>query len=245
MGSVIAVVAFLILAFGSGTALAGRAESGGPGLTQPVTMTHGVAPEPEQPERRLDADDGEDHFDEGDDEFGGDGDESDGSGDPHGGSEAGCRDYDDGEDRCLDGRDDGEDRFDAGDDEASCDNYNDGEDRCEDNPDDRLDPGDDEFDVSCSTGSTAVGTPDDGEDHVDEGDDEFGQAGPCALDAFDEDLDAGAIDATGVVLSSPIASTLPAAAASDSAEGTLPIAALGLGAISVAGVLLARRRLGA
>jgi hypothetical protein len=242
IAAVVAVAAFLILAFGSGTALAGRAESRGAALTQPMAMTLGVAPERGQPERRLDADDGEDHFDEGDDEFGGD--ESDESDESDDGSEAGCRDYDDGEDRCLDGRDDGGDRNDAGDDESSCDNYNDGEDRCEDNPDDRLDAGDDEFDATCLSGAMPVGSADDGEDHFDEGDDEY-QADPCGLDRFDSNLDAGAIEAAGAAGPSPSAGPLPMATASNSTDARLPIAVLGVGAATAAGLLLARRRLGA
>jgi hypothetical protein len=244
IAGLVAVVALLTLAFGSSTVLAGRSAGGGADIAfQPNTMAIGVAPDPGRAERRLDADDdGEDHFDEGDDEFGGD--ESDESDESGGGAEAGCRDYDDGEDRCLDGRHDGGDRSDAGDDESSCDNYNDGEDRCEDNPDDRLDAGDDEFDASCPSGAAPVGSADDGEDHFDEGDDEY-QAGPCVVDSFDSDLDAGAIQAAGAVAPTPSAAPLPVAATSNSADATLPIAVLGVGAVSAAGLLLARRRLGA
>jgi len=237
IAGLVAVVALLTLAFGSSTVLAGRAATGAADIAvQPTAI--GVAPDPGQAERRLDADDGEDHFDEGDDEFGGD--ESDESGD---GAEAGCRDYDDGEDRCLDGRDDGGDRFDEGDDESNCDNYNDGEDRCEDNPDDRLDAGDDEFDASCPTGAAPVASADDGEDHFDEGDDEYRD--PCVVDSFDSNLDAGAIQAAGAVAPSPSAETLPIATASNGADATLPIAVLGVGAVSAAGLLVARRRIGA
>jgi hypothetical protein len=89
----------------------------------------------------LQADDGEDHFDEGDDEWDCDhdgerrcGDDSDERGDDE---EAGCADYDDGEDRCLD---DGDDHYDEGDDEfdAGCVNFDDGDDRCLDNADREL-----------------------------------------------------------------------------------------------------------
>ena len=87
-------------------------------------------------------DDGEDRIDEGDDE-----------------GEAGCRNYDDGEDRCID---DGQDHFDAGDDEFNCDNVNEGEDPCQDNPPDRVDAGDDEFDAGADDAGCA--NYDDGED---------------------------------------------------------------------------------
>ena len=116
-------------------------------------------------------DDGEDRIDEGDDE-----------------GEAGCRNYDDGEDRCID---DGQDHFDAGDDEFNCDNVNEGEDPCQDNPPDRVDAGDDEFDAGSDDAGCA--NYDDGEDRcLDKGADQVD-----AGNAVNNELAPGCSEANG------------------------------------------------
>jgi hypothetical protein len=146
--------------------------------------------------------------------------------------------------------DDGEDHFDAGDDEFNCDNVNEGEDRCQDNPPDRLDAGDDEFEAGDEAGCDNYDDGEDrcldnGEDRFDAGDDEF--EGGCAND---DDGNDRCLDSTERQLDQTLSTRAPAdaalAAASPAAAASpdpIPgFAALGaVIALGAGGVWLLRR----